>query len=304
MPAVLVSGLINLETNVRVGGFPLDYAPIHYNFFGVHSAVSGVGFNVASALAALGTRVRLLSLIGDDPAGRLALAALADRGLSAEAVLPQLTETPQSAILFDSHGRRQIHLDLKNIQDKAYPSVTFERRLAECDLAVLCNIGFSRPWLARARALGKLVATDVHALSDPDDAYNRDFMAHANLLFLSHENLPLSPQAFASELRARYAPDVIVIGLGADGAWLSAPSAGLDAHFPAVRTRQVVNTIGAGDALFAAFVHFYAQSRHPQSALRRALFFASWKIGASGGASGFLDESSLNRLVQQAAAPG
>lgn len=54
MNPILISGLINLETSLRVDGFPLPYFPVRYPFFGVNSTVSGVGFNVAKALTTLG----------------------------------------------------------------------------------------------------------------------------------------------------------------------------------------------------------------------------------------------------------
>jgi len=67
---------------------------------------------------------------------------------------------------------------------------------------------------------------------------------------------------------------------------------------PAIRTRQVVNTIGAGDALFSAFIHFYDRSQDPYEALRQAIVFASHKIGEAGAAEGFLDERELNDLIE------
>ena len=67
-------------------------------------------------------------------------------------------------------------------------------------------------------------------------------------------------------------------------------------RMPAIYTRPVVNTIGAGDALFSAFIHCYCQSWDPFEALRKASVFASYKIGEPGAADGFLDEESLNRL--------
>lgn len=65
-PPILVSGLVNIETTVRVDGFPIPYLPVRYPFFGVRSTVSGVGYNVAKALSVLGSDVRLLALIGRD----------------------------------------------------------------------------------------------------------------------------------------------------------------------------------------------------------------------------------------------
>ena len=63
---ILVSGLLNVETNVAVKGFPIPYYPIDYPFFGVTSNVSGVGCNIAKALTALGDKVTLLSFLGQD----------------------------------------------------------------------------------------------------------------------------------------------------------------------------------------------------------------------------------------------
>ena len=46
---ILVSGLLNIETTVSVRGFPIEYYPIDYPFFGVASrtgstpAASGAG---------------------------------------------------------------------------------------------------------------------------------------------------------------------------------------------------------------------------------------------------------------------
>ena len=54
MGRILVAGLINIETTVRVDGFPIEYTPVRYPFFGVNATVSGVGYNVAKALTVLG----------------------------------------------------------------------------------------------------------------------------------------------------------------------------------------------------------------------------------------------------------
>ena len=66
MSKILVSGLVNVETNCRVGAFPIAYQPIDYNFFGVSSAVAEVGFNVAKALFTLGDEVTVATLTGED----------------------------------------------------------------------------------------------------------------------------------------------------------------------------------------------------------------------------------------------
>ncbi len=296
MAKVLVSGLINIETTLRVEGFPIAYSPVRYPFFGVDSTASGVGYNVAKALTTLGDAVNFLSIIGRDFAGKLVMESLARDELSGEFIVPGIERTPQSVILYDD-GRRQINVDLKDIQEQAYPEEQFDAALSECVVAVLCNINFSRPFLEKARRAGKLVATDVHALSDLNDDYNRDFMQAAHILFLSDENLPMPPEAWVTQLLNRYDPEVVVVGLGAQGALLAVRRDNFVERLPAVRARPVVNTIGAGDALFACFVHYYSRTHDPYESLRKAMLFASWKIGATGAAEGFLDEAGLNKLA-------
>ncbi|HEU4322786.1 MAG TPA: carbohydrate kinase family protein [Roseiflexaceae bacterium] len=297
MARIVVAGLINYETTLRVDGFPLDYAPVRYPFFGVRGNAAGVGLNISAALTALGDEVRLLSLVGRDEAGRMALGALERAGIDRGAVRADLEQTCQSVILYDRDGRRAIFTDLKDIQERAYPPELFDQAATGCELAVICNINFARPLLARAAALGLPIATDVHALHDPDDAYNRDYMAAAQVLFLSHERLPCPPKEFVAELQRRYGTPVVVVGLGAEGALLALRGAGTMLRVPASTPRPVASTVGAGDALFSAFVSGYAAGLAPEAALRRAVVFAGYKIGAVGGAEGFVGCAELDRLV-------
>ena len=68
---------------------------------------------------------------------------------------------------------------------------------------------------------------------------------------------------------------------------------------PAVRVGEVVNTVGAGDALFSGFLHAYAAGAHPVEALVRAELFASAKIRVSGAARGFVPAEELEGLFRQ-----
>ena len=54
MNNILVCGLINIETTLKVDNFPIEYSPVEYNFFGVNSSISGVGYNIVKALKTLG----------------------------------------------------------------------------------------------------------------------------------------------------------------------------------------------------------------------------------------------------------
>lgn len=296
MSKILVSGLVNLETTLRVDGFPLDYDPVRYPFFGVRSTISGVGFNIAKALTVLGDTVHLACLVGEDLPGRLARLAIEQARIPTEGVLSCLSQTAQSVILYEASGRRQIHVDLKDIQEQSYPEDAFHQALLHSDLAVLCNINYSRPFLNQVRQVGIPLASDVHAVASLEDEYNQDFMAAADILFLSHERLAVEPEEFARQILERYRAAIVVIGLGAQGALLAVRGEKSPRRFPALATRPVVNTIGAGDALFSSFLHYYLKTGDPAESIRRAQVFASYKIGAPGAADGFLSEEELALL--------
>ena len=156
-----------------------------------------------------------------------------------------------------------------------------------------CNINFNRPLLTLAKGRNKPVATDVHVLNSPDDEYNRDFMAAADILFLSDEGIKGDYREFMRSLHDRYQNKLIVLGMGKKGALLFDGSNGSFVELPAYSIGDVQNTVGAGDALFSSFIHYYAKGFSPADALDRAQLFAALKIQHSGGAKGFPSESEI-----------
>lgn len=297
MRRILVSGLVNIETTLKVEQFPVEYQPVRFPFHGIHTTVSGVGVNIAKALTTLGNQTPFLSLIGRDYASELVLRSLHASGISTTHVLQNLDHTCQSIIVYTPDGRRMIFTDLKDIQEQQYPLEQFDQALMGSSLAILCNINFSRALLDRAQKAGVWIATDVHTISDLEDPYNQDFMAAAQILFMSDENLPCAPEEWARRIFNRYGPEIVVIGMGQKGALLAVRAGRQMEVVPAIQVRPIVSTIGAGDALFSAFIHFFQKNHEPYEALRKAVIFAGYKIGEKGAAEGFLNEQALLEYV-------
>lgn len=288
---ILVSGLLNTETTTAVRGFPINYYPIDYAFFGVNTAVSGVAFNLAKALRTLGDRVRLTSMTGSDFAADYIRHELRELDIDTEFVKSVLQQTPSSVVLYDPEGKRQIYCDLKDIQDTAYP---FDPAVLDgIDLVAACNINFNRPLLRLAKAAGKTIATDVHVLSNIHDDYNREFMEHADILFLSDEAVGGGWRDFMLALANTYPCRIIVMGRGSKGAAMYLRETGEIMTLPAASAGKVVNTVGAGDSLFSSFLHFYAKGLAPVDALNRAQVFAAHKITVSGASKGFVTEQTV-----------
>ncbi len=299
MARFLVSGLINIETTLQVDRFPIEYSPVNYPFYGISSSVSGVGINVAQALSHLGNEVDFISVIGQDLAGVIARDVIEKSQINGSGILPLISETPHSVILYDRDGQRQINVDLKDIQDQSYPIDHCHNSLENCDAVILCNTNFSRPLLRFAKESGKLIATDVHAVTSINSPFDRDFMAAADILFMSDEQLPCSVDEWLERIMATFAARVVVVGLGSKGALLADRETDTIEQFSSVYTRPVINTIGAGDALFASFMHAYMKSHDTRQSLKQAIVFASYKIGTNGAAGGFLNDDQLQVLVNK-----
>lgn len=294
MKKILVSGLINTETTVKVKKFPIEYFPIDYPFFGVNTRVSGVAYNLAKALKSLGDDVNFITMTGTDFSAEYVKSKIEEIGISTEHIKCTLKETPNSVVLYDSEGKRQIYCDLKDVQDTDY---SFEKEIYEdCDVVIACNTNFNRELLKKAHQDNKIIATDVHVLSDIMDEYNRDFMKYANILFLSDENIKNDYREFLLKIEEEYKNDIIVLGMGKKGALMYVKQEDNFYELPAVNVREVVNTVGAGDSLFSSFIHYYAKGLSPIECLKLAEIFAANKIGFDGASVGFADEETVEKM--------
>lgn len=292
MKNIFISGLLNVETSLKVNSFPIEYNPIEYPFFGVSSSVSGVGYNIAKALNKLGDNVTLSSIIGDDSNGNIIRYQLNEDKISTNHLkINAGMQTPESVVLFDQDGKRKIYCDLKNIQDLTIDELAIKPE--EFDLAILTNINFSRKAIKLFKDAGVLVASDVHVLTNIEDDYNKDFLENADILFLSNEGVIGREADFIKEIYNRYRNKIIVIGCGAEGALAYVGDNNQYFYHEAVSPLEVVNTVGAGDALFSAFLHYYLISKDVEKSLKFAVYFAGIKIATSGGANGFVSEEDV-----------
>ena len=233
-------------------------------------------------------------MTGTDFSAEYVKSKIEEIGISTEHIKCTLKETPNSVVLYDSEGKRQIYCDLKDVQDTDY---SFEKEIYEdCDVVIACNTNFNRELLKKAHQDNKIIATDVHVLSDIMDEYNRDFMKYANILFLSDENIKNDYREFLLKIEEEYKNDIIVLGMGKKGALMYVKQEDNFYELPAVNVREVVNTVGAGDSLFSSFIHYYAKGLSPIECLKRAEIFAANKIGFDGASVGFADEETVEKM--------
>jgi len=299
---IVVVGVASLYMAAGVTGeFPLEYAPVAEPDW-MQAGVTGSGAHIAKVLNALGDEVRLCTLAGTDPAGLTIRSDLRANGLSDEGIV-DAGATWIGAVLVAPDGRRMSLPYMAAMSAVAYPAETFHRLAAGADLAVLTNARFCRPLVAHAARLPVPVAVDVHLISAIDEPRNRPWLEVADILFCSHERLPCLPEDWIAQVFASYPGcQVVGIGQGAEGALLGLRDGTL-IRVGAVTPRGVVSTAGAGDALFASFLHGWLATGNPVDALRTAVLHAGWKLGQPMPGTASLGNAELARLSQSHRVP-
>jgi sugar/nucleoside kinase (ribokinase family) len=228
--AVLDVGIAPLADAPPGGDVPAD----------VRVEPGGQGANVAVRLARRGLPVTLVGAVGDDPAGSLLAAALADDGIRLEAVPAEATGVV--AVLLDGTGGRTMY-------SQRVPFAHRVRRLPASRWIVVSGYLLLEPAAADlaavlgARSDGVLVLLGCDATPDRRAAWrSAASAARPDLVILNAEEA-----AWAAD-----DPGALTVVTDASGA--SALVAGEPIHVGAVPVAAAVDTTGAGDAFAAALI--------------------------------------------------
>jgi acarbose 7IV-phosphotransferase len=291
---IVVAGVASLYLSVGVEEFPLSYEPVATPAW-MSAGVTGSAGHIAQIMRTLGNEVRLCTLAGTDPVGLAVRADLHALGLSGPGVVDSGASS-LGVVLVAADGSRMGFPYLAAVNAVGYPAETFCRQGTGADLAVLTNTRFVRPLIRHARQMDVPVAVDVHLISDIDDSYNKPWLEVADILFCSHERLRCPPAEWVAQVFARYPGcGVVGVGSGPDGCLLGLRDGTL-VKADAVAPRGVVSTAGAGDALFASFLHGWLATGNPVTALEAAVLHAGWKIGDTFPGTSSLTEAELAGL--------
>ncbi len=295
MSRFLVAGVTQIETIVRVDKIPVNYAPITSVYDSIFTATGGDAYNESLALKWLGDEVCFMSIVGRNH--DLGMINPPDRKitLSTEYIIPQMKETPTEVVLYDKERKQQIFEDLKDLRDNVYDMSMVAPIAESCDMMVLANANFCRPFAKAAAEHHKPIAVNIRNYNPEKEKYNTDFLEPAKVLYFSDDTLSEDPYAFIDRMSGTYGTDIIILGQGSEGLILFDKSKDLRVHYKTVKTNEVVNTIGAGNALFACFLHYYMETGDSVNAIKNALLFVSYKIGYMGTSNGFMTTDQLEQ---------
>jgi sugar/nucleoside kinase (ribokinase family) len=279
----MVAGVINVRVARYCGMFPIPYVPSSHAPGGISVRLSGTGWTITRTLQQLGTDTTFATYVGTDDLGEVVVHGLRRAGLYGPTTLP-CDAQPRALVLYDSGGRRAGTTDLRATPDLRYPVEVFLAALDEgvpVAMAVLTNIGFTRPLVPAMVDRGILIATDLHLVESVKNRYNQDWMGAAHVLACSHEQLADSPEGWIKSVWQAFGTEIVLVGCGADGVMLGVRAGRRIWHVPAVTPRGVRYASGAGDTLLGAFVHYLVTLGDPAEAARRAVLCAGWKVGGT-----------------------
>ena len=295
MGKFVVAGVTQIETIVKVDKIPVEFAPLTRGTGTICTSVGGDAYNESLALKWLGNDVTFMSMVGRTQ--NMELLNPADRKVTipTEYIIPQMENTPTEVIFYDRNRRQQIFEDPKDLHDAVYDLSMATPLVAACDMVILANANFCRPFLRLAREHCRRIAVNVRNFNRDMEKYNTEFLNGAQILYFSDDILTEDPFDFVQSIADRYATDIIVLGQGAEGVILYDRNVGIKVHYNSVNTNEVVNTAGAGNALFSCFLHYYLETGNSVNAIKNALLFASYKIGYMGTSNGFMTTQQLEQ---------
>lgn len=256
----------------------------------------GGAANVARNAASLGAQTTLLSVVGDDDAGRSLSRLLAAEGIAADLQVDREIDTTVKLRVI---GRQQ---QLLRIDFETTPShevlqaklAEFERRLADCDIVILSDYGKGglthiAEMIELARAAAKPVLVDPKGdewgkyagatVITPNRSELRDVVgrwASEDILF-----------AKADKLRGELGLEALLVTRSEEGMTLFADG---QTFHQAAQAREVFDVSGAGDTVIATLAVMLAAGADWAEAIRIANVAAGIVVGKLGTAVVTRDE--------------
>jgi len=245
----------------------------------IRTAVGGSAANFARVVARHGQEVAFIGCIGDDPAGRILVAALAEQGIEMRVKRAPL---PTGTIISLTDGEERTMLCSRGANDGLDESFIDPSWFKDAVHLHLSGYAFLSPGQARAADRAVRLAKEKGmsvSLTAPPANLVRDFViedfiaaiAPADWLFLNQDEGKAitgadAPDEIVDILSRKFTLGALTLGGAGSLAW-----EGETRDRGALEPLESVDTTGAGDAFAAGFVADYLEHRNLNRANRHAL---------------------------------
>jgi sugar/nucleoside kinase (ribokinase family) len=304
-PEVCVVGELNPD--LILYGVPADPKPDHeYLLDGLRLTLGSSSAIFAHNLAALGTRVGMVSKIGADSFGEMCLGWLRTAAVDTSRIVVSKNNTATGVSVILTHpGHRFILTHPGTIFDLSYDDLDLDYIFSARHLHVASYFlnRALRPDMAKlfreAKAHGLTTSLDTN--DDPEGKWPaeilKEVLPHVDLLFPNErEALQLASEstleAAIKKLAERAA--TVVVKLGSSGAlarsgekeWRSEPI-----------TVTPKDTVGAGDSFDAGYIHEFVKGSSIEECLAFANVTGAYSTTHEGGTEAFRDRTALTQFL-------
>lgn len=295
-PVVLVVGYSAYDVIVATDGWP--DADGKHAVDGIEHGGGGPGATAAVALARLGARVRLVTMLGDDHAADVQRAELAAAGVDCAHVRSAAGHrSAQAVIIVDRRAGTRAVFYARGDLPYLDPAAMDPGWLAGCDL-LHCDGHEPAAALALAtvaRKRGLPVVMDAGTVREGSEALVAVCSDVIGSQRFAGELTGLDdPVAALRELRRR-GPDRVATTCGAAGVLALAEEGDQVLHVPAYAV-DVRDTTGAGDAFHAGYAWARARGEPWREALEIGAAVAALKCREHGGRRGLPDADEVAAL--------
>ena len=287
---------------------PLEDAASFYK----HTA--GAETNVAIGLARLGLKVGWASRLGTDMMGRYLIRAMSAEGIDCSQVVltaaqptgfmikGRVLDGSDPPVEYHRQGSAASHMTLSDIDETWLLSARHLHATGVFPALSATTLPAARRSMEMMRSAGRSVSFDPNLRptlwatpGQMRQAIN-DLATRADWVLpgleegrlLTGEN---TAEGIAAFYRRRGAA-LVVVKLGADGAWFDSVSAGTG-HVPACPVDKVVDTVGAGDGFAVGVISALLEGRSVAEAVRRGAWIGARAVQVAGDSEGLPTHAQL-----------
>jgi sugar/nucleoside kinase (ribokinase family) len=307
-PDVCVVGEINPD--LILYGLPKEIKPEQETLVeGFRLTLGSSSAIFAHNLAVLGTHVGIVSQIGDDAFGKMAVGWLEAGGVDvAHVSTAKTTGTGLSVILAHPHERFIL----------TYPGTMFELSYPDLDFDYILStrhLHLSSFFLHRAlrpqipelfrRAKERGLTTSLDTNDDPEDRWGGDLqqvLKHVDIFFPNErEAKKIAQTEDLNQAIAQLSQTVplVVVKLGPQGAL--ARKGSQEWRAPRLRV-NAIDVVGAGDSFDAGFIHRFLEGAGIEESLKFANIAGAFSTTREGGTEAFRNREEVTRFFRDQSA--
>lgn len=291
--SVAVVGSLVLDHVVRVERFPAPGESVPAGDLALFPG--GKGANQAVAAARLGAEVRFVGRIGCDPAGATLREALVAEGVDVSELREAEGASGAALITLDASGQNTIAVALGanlRLTSAEVPALRSDAVLAQLETdpsAASAAMRLDAPVRILNPAPPRGVPEEIWGLATCVTPNEHEAAFYAGLPVRTPEDAGVA----AAWFHDRGTP-LVVVTLGAMGAWVSVAGAGRLAPGLAV---EAVDTVGAGDTFNGALALRLAEGAEPYEAARFACAAAAIAVGSAGAQTGMPSRAAVEAFL-------